>query len=92
MNAAMSPLPACETPLNQHSLRSLEAWLTELGAERTADDPCLWRWDQPSWSADVRLDQDDLQVTWHQAGRACQRTFPYGLPRADVEAAMRAGP
>lgn len=88
----MSPLPPDQTPLNQHSLRSLEAWLTDLGAVRTLADPCVWEWQQPSWSAEIRLDQEDLQVTWRQNGGVSQRTFPYGLSRLDAEAAMRAGP
>ena len=88
----MSPLPPDQTPLNQHSLRSLEAWLTDLGAVRTPADPWVWDWQQPSWSAEIRLDQEDLQVTWKQNGGVSQRTFPYGLSRLDAEAAMRAGP
>ena len=88
----MSSLPPEQTPLNQHSLRSLESWLTGLGALRTAHDPCLWEWQQPFWSAEIRLDQEDLQVTWQQNGASSQRTFPYGISRLDAEAAMRAGP
>ena len=88
----MTPLPPGQTPLNRHSLRSLEEWLNELGAVRTESDPCLWHWQQPTWSAQIRLDQEDLLVTWEQTGMASQRSFPYGLSRLDVEAAMRAGP
>ena len=88
----MSTLPPGQTPLNQHSLRALETWLTELGAVRSVEDPCLWVWQQPEWSARIRLDQDDLLVIWSQNGLVSQRTFPYGLSRLDVEAAMRAGP
>ena len=90
--AAMSTLPPGQTPLNQHSLRALETWLTELGAVRSVEDPCLWVWQQPEWSSRIRLDQDDLLVIWSQNGLVSQRTFPYGLSRLDVEAAMRAGP
>ncbi|MEB3159733.1 MAG: DUF3143 domain-containing protein [Synechococcus sp.] len=88
----MTPLPPAQTPLNQHSLRSLEAWLDGLGAVRREQDPCLWDWQQPCWSAQIRMDQEDLLVIWEQKGNARQRTFPYGLSRLDVEAAMRAGP
>jgi hypothetical protein len=88
----MSPLPPGQTPLNRHSLRALEEWLTELGAVRTDGDPCLWLWHQETWSAEIRLDQEDLLVTWQHSSDPCQRSFPYGLSRLDVEAAMRAGP
>lgn len=88
----MPPLPPAQTPLNQHSLRALETWLTDLGALRSDHDACLWQWHQPLWSAQIRLDQEDLQVIWQQDGATCQRIFPYGLSRLDIEAAMRAGP
>ena len=88
----MSPLPPGQTPLNRHSLRALEEWLTDLGAERSDRDPCVWRWQQQEWSAEIRFDQEDLWVTWQHGDDTCQRSFPYGLPRLDVEAAMRAGP
>ena len=88
----MTPLPPSQTPLNRHSLRALEEWLTALGAVRSEGDPCLWQWEQADWSAEIRVDQEDLLVTWQHSNDACQRSFPYGLPRLDVEAAMRAGP
>ena len=90
--AVMSSLPPGQTPLNRHSLRSIEEWLTDLGAICTDGDPCLWRWHQADWSAEIRLDQEDLLVTWQHSNDTCQRSFPYGLSRLDVEAAMRAGP
>jgi hypothetical protein len=88
----MTALPPGQTPLNQHSLRSLELWLESLGASRSGNDPCVWRWHQPEWSAEIRLEQEDLCVSWQASGHSSQRTFPYGLSRLDVEAAMRAGP
>ena len=88
----MSPLPPAQTPLNQHSLRALETWLADLGAVRSDQDACLWQWSQPLWSAQIRLDQEHLQVIWLQDGATSQRSFPYGLSRLDIEAAMRAGP
>ncbi|WP_322758792.1 DUF3143 domain-containing protein [Synechococcus sp. CBW1107] len=47
---------------------------------------------QPRWSAQIVLEVDELKVTWHQEGQQSVRHFPYGLPRADVEAAILAGP
>ena len=43
-------------------------------------------------TAEIRLQQADLAVIWSpkEAPRPC--VFPYGLSRADVEAALRLGP
>ena len=38
----MVALPPESTPLNQHSLPALEAWLQQLGAVRMDDNPCQW--------------------------------------------------
>ncbi|MFY8148451.1 MAG: DUF3143 domain-containing protein [Prochlorococcaceae cyanobacterium] len=47
---------------------------------------------QPQWKARILLEVDELQVTWQQGERQSVRHFPYGLTRADVEAAILAGP
>lgn len=89
----MSDLPSQSTPLNQHSLRALEQWLTSLGASRVDGDPCLWALVTPEWTAELQLEREDLRVAWQrpdQSDRVC--SLPYGLPRADVEAAILAGP
>ncbi len=85
-------MPPAETPLNQHSLQALELWLDQLGAQRLEEDPSAWFWKGSDWTAEVRLQQSDLVVIWNpkQAPRSC--LFPYGLSRADVEAALRLGP
>ena len=89
---AMSLLPASQTPLNQHSLAALELWLDELGAEKSKLDPCLWIWLMPKWSAEIKLERDELKVTWEQEGKLSQRSFPYGLSRRDVQIAIAEGP
>jgi hypothetical protein len=43
-------------------------------------------------SASIELDVEELVVCWHQEGHRSERHFPYGLSRADVEAAILAGP
>ncbi|WP_244276878.1 DUF3143 domain-containing protein [Synechococcus sp. GEYO] len=88
----MASLPSADTPLNQHSLQALEQWLQSLGATRSNQDPCDWVWEQPAWSALLRLDQQDLGVIWtsEQPTRSC--SYPYGLTREDVESALRLGP
>ncbi len=62
----MSSLPPEQTPLDRHSLVSLESWLLRLGAERSCEDPCRWIWLRPEWSAEIVLEQEELRVAWEQ--------------------------
>ena len=89
----MPALPTDRTPLNQHSLMALEQWLRNLGAEPAPDAPSRWLLNTPTWSAELVLEQEDLRVTWFQTDdETRQCCLPYGLSRADVEAAIQAGP
>ncbi len=85
-------LPPAETPLNRHSLFALENWLNQLGAKRSAGDPCLWIWSLPKWTAKIQMAQDDLMVTWEKDGKKKQCFFSYRLSRIDVEQAISQGP
>ena len=87
----MSSLPSAQTPLNQHSLGAIELWLVSLGAEKS-EDPCLWLWVQPKWSAEISIKQDELIVVWSEGKIKRRFSFPYGLSRQDVEAALNHGP
>ena len=89
----MSPLPPPTTPLNQHSLRALEEWLHTLGAEPINGDRCRWSLAKETWSAELRLDREDLVVIWQNTDAAAAPcSLPYGLSRQDVTAAIVAGP
>lgn len=89
----MSPQPPSNTPLNQHSLRALEDWLSSLNAERIDGDPCRWAIIHSDWSAEIRLEREDVVVIWQQPGvEELRCSLPYGLSRADVTAAIQAGP
>ncbi len=94
----MLNLPSPDTPLNQHSLGALELWLMNLGAEKCTENPCLWRWNNmPQWSAEIYFQKDELMVIWDKINnegkeKTSQFSFPYGLPRQDVEAALNHGP
>ena len=94
----MSNLPSPETPLNQHSLGALELWLTSLGAIKSTENPCLWKWKKmPQWAAEIYFKEDELIVVWDEGNidgkeKISQFSFPYGLPRQDVEAALNHGP
>ena len=89
----MAELPTAETPLNQHSIRALEQWLSQLGATVVEGNPCQWTLVRSDWSADLLLAREDLVVVWSANAPGEQRcSLPYGLSRKDVEAAINAGP
>jgi hypothetical protein len=89
----MSDLPPPQAPLYNHPLPALERWLQELGAQQRQANSCLWDLQGPGWSAELELEVEDLRVRWAAAGRPpVERHFPYGFSRADVEAAILAGP
>ncbi len=88
----MLSLPPSETPLNRHSLKSLETWLEKLGAVQNKTDISKWDWCMPKWSAQIQIEQEELRVTWHKDGQCNQCCFPYGLSRSDVENVIIQGP
>ena len=90
----MLTLPPPQTPLNQHSLLSLESWLGQLGAIKSDEDPSLWHWQSTQWNLEMKLDRDELCVVWYIESDSSQRQrcFSYGLSREDVEAAINEGP
>ncbi|KMM17296.1 DUF3143 domain-containing protein [Synechococcus sp. GFB01] len=88
----MSELPSARTPLYNHPLPALEHWLRGLGAVQQPENLCIWDLRGPSWTAEIELEIEELRVSWHQQGRTVARHFPYGLSRADAEAAILAGP
>jgi hypothetical protein len=53
---------------------------------------CLWDLELGGWSAQIELEVEELSIRWHAAGTPVERHFPYGFSRADVEAAILAGP
>jgi hypothetical protein len=88
----MPSLPPPQAPLYNHPLPALEQWLQELGAVQQGPHSCLWCLTQPSWSAELELGVEELSVRWQVAEGHVVRHFPYGFSRADVEAAILAGP
>lgn len=88
----MANLPAQRTPLYHHPLPALESWLRELGARQEGPNGAVWTLHQAQWSARIELEVEELKVTWHHDGHQSVRHFSYGLSRADVEAAILAGP
>ena len=88
----MPTLPPDRTPLYNHPLPALEAWLRQLGARQQASRSAVWDLHRPQWSARIELGIEELQVSWHHDGKERVRHFSYGLTRADVEAAILVGP
>ncbi len=88
----MTSLPPAETPLNRHSLIALEAWLSQLGARKSSDNPSFWYLQASKWAAEISLGRDELCVVWKDGQLENQRCFSYGFARNDVEAAINEGP
>ena len=70
----------------------MEEWLRSSGFTRSEEDVCLWTLERPQWTAQLLLQSDGLVISWTQEGTSTERAFSYGLSRADVEAAILAGP
>ena len=79
-------------PINQHSLQSLELWLTDLGAVKDLNNPSKWYLLLSNWNATIILEQEDLSVFWESGGKEIKRLFSYCTNREDVENAIIQGP
>ena len=80
------------SPLNQHSLQSLELWLKNLGATKDPEDPSKWSLLRVNWEATIIFEKDDLRVVWDRGGQLTKRLFSYSINREDVENAILQGP
>jgi hypothetical protein len=88
-------LPNDNTPLYNHPLPLIEFWLQEQGCEQDRQDLHCWKVKRDDWAAEIDLDVDQLIVRYLQAGEGGQdvaRAFKYSLSRADIQAAVFAGP
>ena len=80
------------TPINQHSLQSLELWLKDLGATKDIDNPSKWYLLLSNWKATIIFEQEDLNVVWESGGKYTKRLFSYHINREDIENAILQGP
>ena len=80
------------TPINQHSLQSLELWLKDLGATKDSDNPSKWHLLLSNWNATIIFEQEDLSVIWESGGKLTKRLFSYCINREDIENAILQGP
>lgn len=85
-------LPSADTPLYNHSLGAIEAWLHEHGCEQNREQLNCWQIQRPAWQAELCLDIEEVVVRYTQAGRDVVRTFKYSLSRSDLDAAIFTGP
>ena len=69
------------TPINQHSLQSLELWLKGLGASQDIDNPSKWYLLLSNWNATISFEQEDLCVVWESGGNLTKRFFSYFINR-----------
>ena len=81
-----------DTPINQHSLQSLELWLKDLGATKDIDNPSKWYLLLSTWNATISFEQEDLSVVWESGGKLTKRLFSYCINREDIENAILQGP
>ena len=79
-------------PINQYSLKELENWLQNLGAQRDIKDLCSWHLKVATWEAIISFEQEDLSVVWNCEGKFTRRLFSYSINRVDVENAILQGP
>ncbi|MEB3293219.1 MAG: DUF3143 domain-containing protein [Synechococcales bacterium] len=89
------PLPPAATPLYNHPLPKIEAWLAQKGCSQDQEQANYWSLTGAQWQAELWLDVDQLTVRYLKAGsdgRDIQRSFKYSLSRQDIEDAIFAGP
>ena len=79
-------------PINQHSLKSLELWLTGLGAVKDIINPSKWYLFLSNWNATIIFEREDLSVLWESEEQETKRLFSYFINREDVENAILQGP
>ncbi|MDS3859771.1 DUF3143 domain-containing protein [Thermosynechococcaceae cyanobacterium BACA0444] len=85
-------LPAPDTPLYNHPLPLIEAWLREHGCVQHREQLHCWQLKTPQWQAWISLDIEELTVLYEAPGHQVKRAFKYSLSREDVESAVFAGP
>ena len=81
-------LPPDTTPLYNHPLPMIEAWLQAQGCSSDRENPSLWFCDRERWRAEIAMEETALVINYAFAdGTAKTLTFPYALSRGDIEAA-----
>ena len=50
-----------DTPINQHSLQSLELWLRDLGATKDIHNASKWHLVLSNWNAIIIFEREDIE-------------------------------
>lgn len=88
-------LPEANTPLYNHSLPTIEYWLSTQGCNQDRENLHCWYLEQPDWKAEISLDTEELTVRYFETESESQnisRSFKYSLSREDIEEAVFSGP
>lgn len=88
-------LPAPDTALYNHSLPTIEKWLSDRGCRQDRENLHCWYIEQPAWKAEICLDIEELVVRYYEveeSERDINRLFKYSLSRQDIEDAVFSGP
>lgn len=88
-------LPSADTPLYNHPLPEIEAWLLRMGCQQNPEDVHCWNVERSTWKAEICLEIEEITVRYIGAatkGSDIKRSFKYSLTREDVEAAVFSGP
>lgn len=88
-------IPTADTPLYNHPLPAIEAWLVKLGCRKNTENVHCWSVEKPTWKAEICLDIEEITVRYFRAandGSDINRAFKYSLSRQDIESAVFSGP
>jgi hypothetical protein len=88
-------LPPAETPLYNHSLNTVEAWLKSKNCKQDRQKLNSWLVQYRDWQAEISMDVDEIRVRYINAlagNKDISRAFPYSLSRQDIEDAIFTGP
>jgi len=88
-------LPSEDSPLYNHPLPQIEAWLLSQGCTQDREALHCWHIQKDAWQATLYLEEDRLTVYYLDAdgsGESTQRSFKYSLSRRDIEDAIFSGP
>lgn len=88
-------LPEADTPLYNHTLPTIEDWLSSKGCDQDQDNIHCWHLTKSAWKAEICLEAEELTVRYFDAEQESQnlsRSFKYSLSRQDIEDAVFSGP
>lgn len=87
-------IPSSDTPLYNHPLPAIEAWLTQLGCQQDSQNLHCWTIQYSTWQGELCLETEELSIRYFSQTPEPEvtRSFKYSLSRQDIESAVLAGP